>query len=332
MKRRVRIAALALFTILFFNLAIVLSVQAEQIIITDIEKNVIIVDINGEGDYSSIQDAINNAQTGSKIYIKKGEYSEIINIRKQIELIGEDKNLTLINPISETNKYAIYLGADKAIIRDLSIKNRGPGLYTSAIRITASNTEIYNCNIFDTPVGIAIWTSDNKIENCYFSGCKDEGIALIGTSYSDCSNNKITNCIFIKNCDGIELQYSSRNTIDNCDFYENTHSGIDAIAKSNDENIISNCEIYNNDAHGIYLASSSNNQIIDCIISDNKNGDIVINKNSYNNEIINTDSNKVDNEEDKKEDPTRQINPFMIIFLQRFSRLKSILKSIFNLN
>jgi parallel beta-helix repeat protein len=332
MKRRERIVSLALFTIILLNFTIVLNTQAEQILIADSENYQIIVDINGEGDYDSIQDAINNAQAGSKIYIKKGEYPEIINIRKQIELIGEDRDLTLISPISETNKFAIFLGAENSIIRDLSIKNRGPGLYASAVRITASNTEIYNCNILDTPVGIAIWTSNNIIDNCYFSGCKDEGIALLGTSYSDCSNNKITNCIFEKNCDGIELQYSSRNTIENCEFYNNTHSGIDAIASSNDKNIISNCEIYNNDAYGIYLASSSNNQIIDCIISDNKDGNIVMKKNSHNNEIINTESNKIENKENKEDDSTRQLNPFMIIFLQRFSRLKSILNSTFNLN
>jgi len=330
MKRKAGRASLILFSILLLNIAIIFNAHAVELINSDTEKNVIVVDINGEGDYSSIQDAINNEQKGSLIYIKKGEYCEIIDIRKQIELIGEDKELTLINPISETNKYAIYVGTENVIIKDLSIKNRGPGQYSSAIRITASNTEIYNCNLIDTPVGISIWTSDNIIENCYFSGCRDEGIALLGTSYSDCSNNKIKNCIFEKNCDGIELQFSSKNIIDNCEFYYNTHSGIDAIASSNDENIISNCEIYNNDVYGIYLTSSSYNQITDCIISNNKDGNIVMNKNSHNNEIKNIVYSEVDNEEDKEVDSHIRLNPFIIIFLQRFSRLKYMLSSTFN--
>jgi parallel beta-helix repeat protein len=330
MKRKAGKASQLLFTILLIDILIVFNVQAVQLVNKVNEKNVIIVDINGKGDYFSIQDAINNAQKGSKIYITKGEYREILDIRKQIELIGEDKDLTLINPFSKTNKFAIHIGAENVKIKDLSIKNRGPGLYSSAIRITASNTEIYDCNIIDTPVGIAIWTSDNIIENCYFKGCKDEGIALIGTSYSDCINNEITNCIFEKNCDGIELQYSSRNIIDNCEFYDNTHSGIDAIASSNNENIITNCEIYNNDVYGIYLASSSHNQIKDCIISNNKDGNIVINKNSHSNEIKNIVYSEVVNEEEKEVDSHSRLNPFSIIFLQRFSRLISMLRSNFN--
>jgi parallel beta-helix repeat protein len=329
MKRAIRIVSLTLLTAILLNLTVVMNVQAEQITLTNNEKNTIIVDINEDGDYKSIQEAINNAQPGSKIYIKKGEYCEIINIKKQIELIGEDKEHTLINPVSESNKFAINLGAPNAKIRDLSIKNRGPGLYTSGVRITASSTEIDNCKIYDTPVGIAIWTSDNIIKDCYFKGCKDEGIALLGTSYSDCNNNKIINSVFQENCDGIELQYSSRNTIDNCEFYDNTHSGIDAIASSNDENIISNCEIYNNEAQGVYLASSSDNQIIDCLISDNKNGNVVMSKNSYNNEITYTDSNNIDDEEVYS---TGQLNAYMKIFLKKFSRLRSILSSAFDLN
>lgn len=332
MKKLSKIASLALLIILLINIIVGMNVQAEQIKISYNEKNTIIVDINGEGDYKSIQEAINNAQSGSVIYIKKGEYYEIINIKKEIEIVGEDKDLTLISPISESNKFAINLGAQNVKIRDLSIQNRGPGLYTSGVRITASTTEIYNCNIYDTPIGIAIWTSDNIIKDCYFKGCEDEGIALLGSNYSDCNNNKIINCIFQKNCDGIELQYSSKNIIDNCKFYNNTHSGIDAITSSNDENVISNCEIYNNDVHGVYLASSSDNQIIDCIISDNKNGNIVISKNSYNNEIINTSSNNFNNEVGDLEDSTEQISKFMIVFLQKFSRLKSILNSAFDLD
>lgn len=248
----------------------------------------LIVDKNGRADYSSIQEAINNAQEGTTIYIRPGAYNEILTIKKTITLIGENKGTTIINPISDENKYAINIAASNTVISNLSINNKGPGLYTTGIRITASNVKILNCNIFDNPVGIAVWTSENIIENCRFSGCSDEGIALLGSKYSDCSRNIISNCIFENNCDGIELQYSSRNIIENCLFYNNSHTGIDAIAESNNENIISNCKIYNNSVHGIYFSASSFNQIIDCTVINNKNGNIVERNNCQNNEIKNS--------------------------------------------
>lgn len=285
MERRVVTVVVLLLIFILAELAIATSAQASQIN----SNNCFTVDKNGGADFTSIQEAIDNAEDGFTIYVKSGTYSEIIEIKKQIYLIGEDN--TLINPISAKNKYAIRLGVSGVILKGFGITNGAPGLYASGIRITSSEVTIQDCDIYNTPVGIVVWSSDNTIDNCNFWGCKDEGIALIGSTYSECNNNKITNCVFRNNCDGIELQYSSGNTISNCEFYENTHTGIDAIASSNNNNKISDCKIYKNEVHGIYFSSSSNNQIIDCSISDNKDGDVINNKDSKNNQILTKQSN-----------------------------------------
>ena len=246
-----------------------------------------VVDKSGNADFTSIQQAIDNARPGSTVYVKSGEYKEIIQIKKSLSLVGEDKESTLINPISEKNKYAIYVGASNVFVSGFTVTNEAPGLYSQGIKISSEYTTINNCNIYDTAVGIAIWTKHNTIDSCVLKGCKDEGIALLGSKKNPCNYNTISNCIFYENCDAIELQYSSENTISNCEIYENTHSGIDAIASNNNKNTISNCNIYSNDVHGIYLSSSKENKIIDCEIEDNLDGDVVMNKYSTDNQIIN---------------------------------------------
>lgn len=243
----------------------------------------LIVDKNGEGDYITIQDAIDNAPDMATILVKAGTYAEIIEIKKSVTLIGEDS--VLINPVSKKNSYSIRIGAPGTKLSKLSITNGAPGPCASGIYVCSSNTEIEDCSIYDTPIGVAVWTSSNVIKNCRFWGCRDEGVALLGSISSACNNNRITNCVFYNNCDGVELQYSSNNMIFGCEFYENTHTAIDAIAESNNENTISSCKIYNNTCNGIYLSSSSNNLITGCYISNNKNGDVVEIGNSYNNEI-----------------------------------------------
>ena len=292
-----RYEKVSIITILFIILEIVITntCYATDSISTEKQRYIKVVDQNGKGDYTSIQEAIDKESKGTTIYIKNGFYNEILNINKKINLIGENKENTIIQSESLQNKYSICLNAPGIIIEKLSIKNTGPGLYTSGIKITAPETQIIDCYIYETPVGIAVFTSNNVINNCEFYGCSDEGIVLLGTSYSDCKNNKITNCIFYENCDGIELQYSTDNTIANCEFYNNTHTGIDAIASSNDRNTILSCKIYNNDVHGLYLSSSSYNKIIDCNILNNDNGNIVMNKNSEFNEIISKSKTGLEN-------------------------------------
>ena len=54
----------------------------------------LIVDINGNGDFFSIQEAINVAPEKTTIYVKSGTYHEILDIKKEIFLIGQDEENT----------------------------------------------------------------------------------------------------------------------------------------------------------------------------------------------------------------------------------------------
>jgi len=308
MKGKYGLISIIIILSIILEIIFTTTCYATDTIFIEKQENIKIVDKNGKGDYISIQEAINKEPEGSTIYVKRGFYNEILNINKKINLIGENKENTIIHPESEKNKYSINLNAPEIVIEKLSIKNSGPGLYTSGIKISALQTQIQDCCIYETPVGIAIFTSNNIINNCEFYGCTDEGIVLLGTPYSECKNNKIINCKFYENCDGVELQYSTDNIITNCDFYNNTHTGIDAIISSNDRNIISNCKIYNNNVHGLYLSSSSYNKIIDCNILNNDNGNIVMNKDSENNQIISKSNIEL---ETKKENYSKGVIYFL---------------------
>ncbi|MBN2065759.1 MAG: right-handed parallel beta-helix repeat-containing protein [Candidatus Thermoplasmatota archaeon] len=279
MKRRT--SAVAVLATLFCLIGTVLTSSASAH-----DENIITVGQQGNGDYRTIQQAIAYAPTGSTIIVHPGEYTEILRINKKISLIGEDREQTIINPISEQNKYALRLGAPGITIQGLSISNGAPGLYSTGIHIVASDCNINDCLFYDNPIGIAIWTSGNQITNCTFERCEDEGIAILGSESAPSNNNSIINCVFSYNCDGIELQHSSGNLIKDCEFYQNTHTGVDAIASGNDRNIIENCHIYDNRVHGIYLSASSDNQIIDCTVTGNRDGNIVMNKYAKNNQII----------------------------------------------
>lgn len=226
----------------------------------------IVIDISAVA--TTIQDAINSAQPNSTIQLPAGTYTEILTINKPLHLKGEGTTRTLLSPTSANNGYAIRISAEGVTLSGLDITNQGSGLYTTCVKISACNTTIQDCTFHDTPIGLAIWSSENTISGCEFRGCDDEGIVLLGASTSECNNNTIISCNFYKNCDGIELQYASNNLITSCTFTQNTHAGIDAIESNNDNNTISNCEFSNNQGFGLYLAGSSNNLITQCTFSD----------------------------------------------------------------
>jgi parallel beta-helix repeat protein len=216
----------------------------------------------------SIQDMINTAPPNTTIQLPAGTITEVLTITKPVHLQGQGTTDTYLAPTSPSNGYAIHILAQGVILSDLTITNQGSGLYTTCLKISASNTTVQNCIFHDTPIGVALWSSQNTISNCEFNSCDDEGIVLLGTSTTPCVNNTITSCVFSKNCDGIELQYATHTLITSCCFLQNTHAGIDAIESNNNDNTISYCTFTDNQAFGLYLARSSQTLITHCTFSD----------------------------------------------------------------
>jgi parallel beta-helix repeat protein len=216
----------------------------------------------------NLQEIIDHASAGATLELPGGIFHEILHIDKPLRLIGRGAGETIIAPVSSPNGYAISITAPNVTLSGLEITNQGLGLYTTGVKISAPNFSLDNCTIHDCPVGIAIWSPKNTITNCDFYYCNDEAIVLLGTPTDPCYGNRIRYCTFTGNCDGIELQYSAHNTVERCQFTNNTHAGIDAITQSNQANDITRCSFSGNKGFGLYLAGASETLISDCSFTD----------------------------------------------------------------
>jgi len=225
--------------------------------------------------FDDIQQIIDDADPYSTLIFEEGEYNQRFEITKPLKILGKDANKTIIDMSTEKNKPIITISSPNVSISNITIKNTGPGLYASGIRIIGKETTLNNCKFLDTPIGVSIWSDSNIINNCLFINCSDEGIVLLSTILSTANNNLIENCTFENNCDGIELQQSCNNTIKFCILNNNYHSGIDGISNNNNYNLILNCTITNNSVHGIYLTNSHDNLIKNCVFYNNTDGNII---------------------------------------------------------
>ncbi len=104
--------------------------------------NWFIVDDDGGADYTSIQDAVYDSGNGDKIYVKNGTYIELITIFKSIDLMGEDKDNTVID--GGNNGSVIYIQADNVNISGFTIKNCS--VFCSGIFLDNSQNCIISCN------------------------------------------------------------------------------------------------------------------------------------------------------------------------------------------
>jgi nitrous oxidase accessory protein NosD len=77
---------------------------------------------SGPGNYTKIQDAIDNASDGDTVYVFPGTYKERIEIQQSITLQGSDPLTTIIDSQSTENDIVTCVGTD-IVITGFSIFN-----------------------------------------------------------------------------------------------------------------------------------------------------------------------------------------------------------------
>jgi len=210
MKKSVLGIILIVLIIALFSGVNVISSIAERLTIDLIKNNdgnTIYVGGTGPGNYTEIQEAVDNAKDGDTIFVYIGEYSADIIIDKTIILIGECREKTII-----------FGGSD--------------GIFVFADGVTIKNFTITHCGGFWDKSGIYVSSNDNTI--CYnniINNYEINGIYLEFASFNNVFNNLIENCRY----NGLKLAYSKYNNISGNMISKNRGMGIILHDSSNNE-------------------------------------------------------------------------------------------------
>ncbi|MCX6665867.1 MAG: right-handed parallel beta-helix repeat-containing protein [Euryarchaeota archaeon] len=239
--------------VLTFVLPLLLMTSTMVHAVPLIPQNIIIVDKTGNGDYTTITEAVQHAEPTDIIQIQPGIYAEhTININKKISLIGTNTETCIVDC---SGNPGFNLESSYVDITHLQIINSKE----QAILIQSESTgcTISNCDIYPSQDnGIDMLSSYNTITNCTFYGdtMGRQAIKIQG------SNNKVDRCTLQHFSNGIMIIASANdNTIINCNILNN-ENGVDIRMNSNN-NIIINNNIYSN-FQGIKIWQNSNNNVI----------------------------------------------------------------------
>jgi parallel beta-helix repeat protein len=130
------------------------------------DGNILYVGGMGPGNYTSIQDAIDNASGGDTVFVydDSSPYYENVVVNKSINLIGEDRNTTIID--KEDNNYAVSIWANvnNALITGFTITGNYPRpLYSYyGISIGGDYNTIKGNKIVFNDYGIYLGTDANN--------------------------------------------------------------------------------------------------------------------------------------------------------------------------
>ncbi|TQD26130.1 S-layer protein domain-containing protein [Methanolobus vulcani] len=290
------------------NVSIITIILLSFFILIQNPVDAAVLTVSPEGaDYSSIQDAINDANNGDTILVYPGTYHENVDVGKQLNIISTGgAELTHVIATSADN-HVFNVTADGVMIDGFYVSGF-TGYSKAGIYLDSSNSTLTNINAVNNTWGI------------YLDSCRNNTLAynnVANNSYDGIilyysSNNTLTNNIATSNKLGMRLYYSTNNALtDNTAtnsssggiilFYSNNNILVKNTVKDNSDGIALTCSsdnsLVNNTAvdssnDGIRLVSTCNNNILkENIISSNANRGIWVYYSFYNELVSNLVSN-----------------------------------------
>ena len=201
-------------------------------------------------DYSSIQMAVDAANSGDTVVLRDGTYTENVNINKDhLTLRSENGAKTTVVEAANAKDETFEVTADYVTIQGFTIRGGSRGIFLDGAEY---------CNIFgnitfnNSRCGIYLYrASNNSLKGNTASDNSENGIYLLESSYNTLSRNTAPN-----NRCGIHLRCSSHNNLTDNDASSNSTDGIHLFRSPN--NNLTDNDASSNSRDGIYLEYSSN--------------------------------------------------------------------------
>ncbi|MCX6661116.1 MAG: pectinesterase family protein [Euryarchaeota archaeon] len=210
------------------------------------DRGILYVGGAGPGNYTSIQEAIDNSSSGDTIFVFAGTYNENVDTKlKKVALIGEDRDTTIIQ--GQTTNPVVRIGNSDTSIEGFTMIGTSVEIILHVVTLCED-----------------VFITNNVIKNGV------QGISLaITTSRITITDNTIMDNVYI----GIQVQSSTYDLIQGNTIKNNGAQGVDVSLNSNHNSILNNT-ITGNGEEGIAIGglASTENTVQGNVISDNKIG------------------------------------------------------------
>ena len=212
---------------------------------------------SGPGNYTSIQKAINEANIGDTVFVydDSSPYYTSARIKQSINLIGEDKDTTILRNIID---FVVNISANNVLIKGFTIESSGKGIIVNSNYNTITNNIITN---FD---GIHLMCSNSNIIQGNEMNNPRDSIRLENSNDNSVKENEIKSgryAIWLENTNGNVI---TKNNI------SGKKTGI-LTSRGGEGNIISHNRITDSEK-GICLKGDRNNIVAYNYLSNNHEG------------------------------------------------------------
>lgn len=209
--------------------------------------------------YLNIHDALNNVYDGYTIYVMNGTYMEHVIIDKRITLMGENKNITIID--GEGIDDVVTLSVPDVKISGFTVQNSGTQSLNAGIKTLSlnSNATIENNILIHNAIGLFLNYGYAPSWNIVRNNTILNNVKGIYTHWAN--NGEITGNTIIQNEEnGLEMECSKYSVIKGNIIRDNGGYGIYLRGES-DQNTITGGNSIQDNAVGVKISESDGNKI-----------------------------------------------------------------------
>jgi nitrous oxidase accessory protein NosD len=245
--------------LLFIGTSIIPAVaQDNEKLLPTSRGNWLYVGGSGPGNYTKIQDAIDNASEGDTVFVydDSSPYREILVIDQSITIVGENRNSTIIDGSGQRNPVVVLVIAEHVTIQNFLVIDSDPSI---GVMVYADNTTISNLWVEDIQTGMIIKgrNTTSIVKNCLLRGNVIEG-SNIGL-YTDHAWNVTISNNLLRKFDAALVLFSSFHCTVSSNLISDSHLGLSSSLGAKNmftRNTITSCD------EGLLL-EASNDEIID---------------------------------------------------------------------
>jgi len=224
------------------------------------------------GAYATIGEAIRaSVVPGTLITVKPGIYREAVVIDRVVEIVGEGDRARIVVEVTDTD--AVTVTADRAAVRNLTVRAVGSGDTSGAVWVQRGRVVIEGCDL-TSAIGTVVYISGKDsspvIRDCSIRDGKGSGVFVF-----EQGQGTIEQCVISWNAlAGVAIKTGGNPVVRDCEIRDGQSAGV--YVQEQGQGTIEQCVISGNALAGVAISEGGNPVVRDCKIRDGKRSGVYV--------------------------------------------------------
>ncbi|MCA1638645.1 MAG: right-handed parallel beta-helix repeat-containing protein [Acidobacteria bacterium] len=235
--------------------------------------------VDGNGDFTTIGEALRSAAPNTRLIIRPGLYNESIVIDKNMEIVGDGEPQEIV--IVSANASCIQMQTEKVFVHGLTLRGSGAryGRAFFAIDVPRGELILENCDVVSDSLSCVAVHGVNA--NPFIKNCRIHDGADSGIYFFDNACGQIENCDIYRNTNvGVAITNGANPTIKNCRIFEGKNGGVVAW-QNGAAGLIEDCKIFGHRLANIGISEYANPTFRRCEIYGSRDAGVFVQQNGY---------------------------------------------------